>query len=384
MRKKLSFYRIIFVFIISILFSSLYAAEPTLRDKIGQMLIIGFHGTVINQHSSIASAINEDNIGGVILFDYNQQSQSFDKNIKSPEQLKNLTQELQELNYKANQSHHREVLPLFISIDYEGGMVNRLHPRYGFPEIPSPKSVGTMSDNDAKNVAQLMAETMSSLGINLDFFPSLDVDVNPENPIIGKKDRSFSSVPLAVSHDANLFSEQFMAHQIQCAYKHFPGHGSSMADSHLGFVDVTDTWSKDELIPYLQAFSQPEHCNMVMIAHIVNRKLDVTGYPASLSYNVISGLLRHDLQFDGVVITDDMQMKAISNYFGVETAITLAINAGADMLIFGNQLVEKFQDPTELIDIIEHKVRIGEISEHRINEAYKRIVNMKRSMARPK
>ncbi len=283
------------------------------------------------------------------------------------------------MNTKANQLHHRNALPLFISIDYEGGMVNRLHPRYGFPEIPSPKTVGTLPEVEADTVAALMATTMNSVGINLDFFPSLDVDVNSENPIIGQKERSFSSDPVTVSNYANVFAEQFKAHKIQFAYKHFPGHGSSLADSHLGFVDVTDTWSNDELIPYLHSLSQPEHCNMVMIAHIVNRKLDVTGYPASLSYNIINGLLRHNLQFDGVVITDDLQMKAISDYFGVDTAITLAINAGADMLIFGNQLVEKFQDPTTLIDIIEQKVRNGEISEQRINEAYQRIAKMKRS-----
>lgn len=118
---------------------------------------------------------------------------------------------------------------------------------------------------------------------------------------------------------------------------------------------------------------------MVMIAHIVNRKLDMTGLPASLSYQIINGLLRRDLKFDGVVITDDMQMKAITNYYGLETAVTLSINAGADMLIFGNQLVEKFQDSTEIIDMIEQKVRSGDISEQRINEAYQRIVKMKRS-----
>ncbi|HFD2298432.1 TPA: glycoside hydrolase family 3 N-terminal domain-containing protein, partial [Legionella pneumophila] len=176
-----------------------------------------------------------------------------------------------------------------------------------------------------------------------------------------------------------LYTEQFIKHQIHCSYKHFPGHGSSLSDSHLGFVDISDTWSEQELIPFLQLLSQPNHCDMVMIAHIVNRKLDMTGLPASLSYQIINGLLRHDLKFNGVVITDDMQMKAITNYYGLETAVTLSINAGADMLIFGNQLVEKFQDSTEIIDMIEQKVRSGEISEQRINEAYQRIVKMKRS-----
>ncbi|HDS3837885.1 TPA: glycoside hydrolase family 3 protein, partial [Legionella pneumophila] len=202
---------------------------------------------------------------------------------------------------------------------------------------------------------------------------------NPDNPIIGKKDRSFSSIPEIVTQYAQLYTEQFIKHQIHCSYKHFPGHGSSLSDSHLGFVDISDTWSEQELIPFLQLLSQPNHCDMVMIAHIVNRKLDMTGLPASLSYQIINGLLRRDLKFDGVVITDDMQMKAITNYYGLETAVTLSINAGADMLIFGNQLVEKFQDSTEIIDMIEQKVRSGEISEQRINEAYQRIVKMKRS-----
>ncbi|HAT9037692.1 TPA: glycoside hydrolase family 3 protein, partial [Legionella pneumophila subsp. pneumophila] len=188
-----------------------------------------------------------------------------------------------------------------------------------------------------------------------------------------------SSIPEIVTQYAQLYTEQFIKHQIHCSYKHFPGHGSSLSDSHLGFVDISDTWSEQELIPFLQLLSQPNHCDMVMIAHIVNRKLDMTGLPASLSYQIINGLLRRDLKFDGVVITDDMQMKAITNYYGLETAVTLSINAGADMLIFGNQLVEKFQDSTEIIDMIEQKVRSGEISEQRINEAYQRIVKMKRS-----
>lgn len=224
-----------------------------------------------------------------------------------------------------------------------------------------------------------MANTLKSTGFNLNFFPELDVNINPDNPIIGKKDRSFSSIPEVVTQYAQLYTEQFIKHQIHCSYKHFPGHGSSLSDSHLGFVDVSDTWSEQELIPFLQLLSQPNHCDMVMIAHIVNRKLDMTGLPASLSYQIINGLLRRDLKFDGVVITDDMQMKAITNYYGLETAVTLSINAGADMLIFGNQLVEKFQDPKEIIDLIEQKVRSGEISEQRINEAYQRIIKMKKS-----
>lgn len=373
-------YRLLTVVILSIFSTCFYAAEPSLRDKIGQMLIMGFQGKIINNHSPIANYIDQDNIGGVILFDFNQQDQVYDKNIENPEQLKKLDQQLQLLNQKANKKHHRNNLPLFISIDYEGGYVNRLHPRYGFPVIPSAKAVGKMSFSEAKTNAEVMAKTMEAVGINLNFFPELDVDVNPDNPIIGKLERSFSSSPEVVAQYAQIYTDQFLDNKIQCAYKHFPGHGSSTADSHLGFVDVTNTWSEQELIPFSQAISQPRHCDMVMIAHVVNRKLDETGVPASLSNNMINGLLRHDLKFDGVVITDDMQMKAISSYYGLATAITLSINAGADMLIFGNQLVEKPQDPKELIDIIEQKVLSGDISEQRIDEAYQRIVKMKKTL----
>jgi beta-N-acetylhexosaminidase len=364
------------LFIFSI---GLNAAEPNLRDKIGQMLIIGFQGKAIDESSPIAQSIDQDNIGGVILFDFNQQSQTFDKNIESPEQVKQLNQQLQNITQKANKIHHRIDLPLFISVDYEGGIVNRLHPRYGFPDILSPKQIGQNSVGNANLSAALMAKTLSSAGFNLNFFPELDVDVNPENPIIGKKERSFSKDPEVVTQFARIYSNQFIDNKIHCTYKHFPGHGSSIADSHLGFVDVTDTWNEHELIPFLKLLAQPKHCDMVMVAHIVNRKLDATGVPATLSYSMITGLLRHDLQFDGVVITDDMQMKAIADYYGLATAVTLSINAGTDMLIFGNQLGDKFQDPKELIDIIEKKVLSGEISEQRINEAYQRIVTMKQA-----
>ncbi len=363
-----------------VLSSGLYAAEPSLREKIGQMLIMGFTGKTVNESSLVARYLNDDNIGGVILFDYNFQSQTYDKNIESPEQVKKLNQQLQVLTRRANNKHHRPHLPLLISVDYEGGSVNRLHSRYGFPVIPSAKKVGEKSFEEASEVAKLMADTLSSSGFNLNFSPVLDVDVNPDNPIIGKLGRSFSSDPNGVTQFGQIYSKQFLNQHIECAYKHFPGHGSSLTDSHLGFVDITNTWSIKELTPFLELLSQSQHCDMVMVAHVVNRNLDASGLPATLSNSMISGLLRHDLQFDGVVITDDMQMKAIADYYGLSTALSLAINAGADMFIFGNQLTGQEQDPKELIDLVEEKVHSGEISETKINEAYHRIVKMKASL----
>lgn len=355
------------------------ATETSLRDKIGQMLIFGFEGKAIDIHSPIVKAIDEQNIGGVILFDYDPQTKRFDKNIANPEQVKLLNQQLQSANHTANLAHHRKDLPLLISVDYEGGQVTRLKEEYGFPATISAKTMGIMSTKDVDKIANTMASTLKSAGFNLDFAPVLDVDINPENPIIGKRERSFSSNPVEVAKYAHLFSKQFLKHNVQCAYKHFPGHGSSTADSHLGFVDVTDTWNEQELLPYQQLLAKPNHCGMIMTAHIVNRKLDATGFPATLSHSILTGILRHELKFDGVIVTDDMQMKAIADNYELETALTLAINAGADMFIIGNQLDDTKQDPQKIIDIIEKKVANGEISEDRINEAYRHISLFKKT-----
>lgn len=344
------------------------------------MIIIGFDGQTVSENSPITKIINQYNIGGVILFDYNKKSTTFDKNITSPEQLKKLTQSLIEQTRHSNQTHHRKDLPLLISVDYEGGNVSRLRKEKGFPETFTAKYIATLPIDSAQTIAKEMANTLHSNGFNLDFAPVLDVDLNPDNPVIGGKDRSFSENPYLVSQYANLFAKEFTENHIECAYKHFPGHGSSNADSHLGFVDVTETWEEKELIPYQLSFEEPNHCHMIMSAHIVNRQLDPSGLPATLSRAILTNLLRNKLHFDGVIITDDMQMGAIRDHYGLAQALSLAINAGADMLIFGNQLTPTNQDPGEIIQIIRNKVQTGEIPEARINEAYDHIVEFKKRL----
>lgn len=357
-----------------------FPVEISLEQKIGQMLIIGFDGQFINAHSPIAISIAENNLGGIILFDFNSKTKKYGKNIVSKEQVTTLNKQLQHVTQVANRAHHREDLPLLISVDYEGGKVNRLQESYGFPKTVSAKEISTMTAEKANAFANAMANTLKASGFNLDFAPVLDVNVNPDNPVIGQLERSFSEIPEVVADYAHIFSTNFRAQGVQCAYKHFPGHGSSSSDSHLGFVDVTDTWSAQELIPYQQLLAKPQHCGIIMTAHIINRQLDDSGLPATLSRPILTGILRDQLKFDGVVITDDMQMKAIAGNYGLENALTMAINAGADMLIFGNQLTETDQDPKEIIQIIMKKVAEGEISEDRINEAYQRISNFKKNI----
>lgn len=355
-------------------------SEVSLRDKIGQMLLIGFDGKKINAKSPIVKTIEENNIGGVILFDYNYHTNTFDKNIESPEQVKRLNHELQYYAEQGNLQHHRMQLPLLISVDYEGGQVNRLGEQYGFPPTLSAAEVGKRGIKEAESTAKSMSQTLKKTEFNLDFAPELDVNVNPDNPVIGKKDRSFSSDPKQVTRFARIYTHHFLNQRIQCAYKHFPGHGSSTKDSHLGFVDVTETWHPYELEPFTRLINSNETCGVVMTAHIVNRQLDRSGLPATLSHKILTDLLRNQLHFKGVIITDDMQMKAISENYGLEQALVLAINAGADMLIFGNNLSVPEQNPAQVIDIIEAKVQSGKISQQRINEAYQHIVTLKKSL----
>ncbi|WP_131783421.1 glycoside hydrolase family 3 N-terminal domain-containing protein [Legionella gresilensis] len=374
--------RLLFLLFLSLFLQKItYAAPPSLREEIGQMLIIGFEGKTITKSSPITKIIDKSNIGGVILFDYNYVTKAYDKNIESPEQVKTLNQDLQYFNHQANLKHNRAQLPLIISVDYEGGKVDRLKEKYGFPKTFTAAEISEMPIEEAKKQAMTMAETLKNSGFNLDFSPVLDVNVNPDNPIIGKLERSFSAQPQQVALFANLFNNQFLNHKIQCAYKHFPGHGSSTTDSHLGFVDITDTWQGYELLPYEILLNSDQACGVIMTAHVVNRQLDKTGLPATLSYNILTNLLRKKLNFNGVIVTDDMQMKAISENYGLPQALTLAINAGADMFIFGNQLTDKPQNPEEIINIIEAKVNSGEISQQRIDDAYQHILALKQTLS---
>lgn len=362
--------------------SAMAAVNPEvgLRDKIGQMLLMGVDGKTIHAKSPVVQMIKKDNIGGVILFDYDIRTHTFDKNIESPAQVKQLSNDLQRVAQEANFKYHRPQLPLFISVDYEGGKVTRLSEQYGFPVTQSAANIGKRGDNLAKAQAVVMAKTLREAGLNLNFAPVLDVNVNPDNPAIAKKERSFSSDASTVARYAGIYSRQFLFHHIQCGYKHFPGHGSSTKDSHLDFVDVTATWQPYELEPYRQLLSTKDACGVVMTAHIVNRQLDPAGVPATLSRTILTGFLRDQLHFKGVIITDDMQMKAISDHYGLDQALVLAINAGADMMIFGNNLTVAPQDPAQLIDLIEAKVKSGEISQERINDAYQHIVALKQSL----
>lgn len=214
------------------------------------------------------------------------------------------------------------------------------------------------------------------MGINLNFAPSVDVNINPNNPIIGKIGRSFSSNPKIVGEFANIYIKNFQKEQIIPVIKHFPGHGSSNKDSHLGLVDLTQTYKEKELLPF-KSIIENNYKGMIMTAHIMNKNID-KNFPATLSKKFIEGKLRKTLKFEGVVVSDDMAMGAIVNHFGFDNALTLAINAGCDMLVLSNN-GKKYDDNLikKTVNSIYNSIKKEKISIKKLEQANKRIKTLK-------
>jgi beta-N-acetylhexosaminidase len=346
-----------------------FSADLTVREKIGQMIMVGFRGLSVDDQSPIIRDIHAGRTGGVILFDYDVPSGSPVRNIKSPEQVRALVEALK----KASS------VPLFVAIDQEGGKVDRLKEKFGFPPSVSEQYLGSLNDVETtQKYARITAETLLGLGINLNFAPVVDLDVNPDNPVIGKLERSFSADPKIVIEQSLAVIDAFHNCKVLSAIKHFPGHGSSTADSHKGFVDVTNTWSPVELKPFA-AIIKSGKCDIVMTAHIFNGRLDPV-WPATLSYKTITGLLREELGYSGVVVSDDMQMEAIRSFYDLETAIKMSILSGTDILLFANNSVYEEDIASRAVAVIEKLISDKVISPARIDESYNRIMKLKEKL----
>lgn len=328
--------------------------------------MVGFRGLELNDQMPIVADIRERHLGGVVLFNYDVGEKSFRRNIESAAQLKALNTSLQSL----------APTPLLISIDQEGGVVSRLQERYGFPATESQQYYGTLDDLKAtRAAAETEGKILHEMGINLNLAPVVDVNVNPSSPAIGAIERSFSADPKIVTAQATAEIEGYHAQGILCTLKHFPGHGSAKSDSHLGFVDVTETWQASELEPYRNLI-KAGLADAIMTAHIFSSKLDPQ-YPATLSQKIITGILREQLGYDGVVISDDMQMGAIRQFYGFEQAVELAIHAGVDILAIANNSIYDADVGARTINIVSQLVRDGKISPERIEQSYQRIQRLK-------
>lgn len=341
-------------------------SDVSLDTKIGQMLMLGFRGTVLGPDDPFVTELRDLNLGSVVLFQYDTILKIFARNIESPAQLAALNQSLQ--TYAPT--------PLLISIDQEGGIISRLTEKNGFPATQSEQYYGTQNDLIAtRAAAEAEGKVLRAANFNLNLAPVVDVNINPTNPIIGKYERSFSADPKIVTANAIASIEGYHAAGILTTLKHFPGHGSSLGDSHQGFVDVTTTWQTTELEPYRDIINAGL-ADAVMTAHIFNSNLDPQ-YPATLSKKIITGILREQLGYDGVVITDDMQMGAIRQYYGYPEAVELAIKAGVDILAIANNTIFEPDIAPRTVSIIKQLVADGKLSPARIDQSYQRILRLK-------
>lgn len=340
-----------------------YSDTTSLDFKIGQMVMIGINDrTEVSSSDPLIKELKNGKIGGVLLFEKN-----IAKN-DSKKKLKNLVSDLKKAS----------PFPLFVSIDEEGGKVHRLKSKYGFLDIPSAGYLGKLGIPDSTYFYhRQLARLLDEIGINLNYSPDVDLALNPANPVIAKVERSFSADPDSVSIHA---LEVIRAHHdegVKTVLKHFPGHGSSTTDSHLGITDVTNQWKILELIPYNQII-QSGKVDGIMTAHIINCHLDTNCLPGTLSKTVVTDVLRGMLRYDGVVFSDDMQMYAISKNYGLENAVEMAINAGVDVIMFGNNVnLNDRITATEIHSIIKNLVESGKVTKARIDEAFNRIIKMK-------
>lgn len=341
----------------------------SLDYKIGQMVMIGFRGTVANPDSPIIKVIRDHHLGGVWLTDNESPMGHTLGNIRSPAQLKKLMSDLQ--------SAAR--LPLLIAIDAEGGQVIRLKEKYGFPKTHSASYLGQKNDLDLTfRQSQQMAQVLKEAGINFNFAPVLDLNRNPQNPALSKKERCYSAEAGIVLRHARKVIEAHHELGILCCLKHFPGHGSSAQDTHEGMVDVSESWQEDELIPY-QGLIRLGLADGILTAHIFNRNFDPE-YPATLSEKIISNLLRKQLRYQGLVFTDDMNMGAIQHHYSYKQAVELAIKAGVDIILQSN--VQNYQEDIaqKIIAIIKELVKTGRVKEERIEDSFQRIRQVKNKL----
>ena len=340
-------------------------AAPSLERMIGQMIMVGFDGTNLGSRGvrRTIGQLRRGEIGGVILLR---------RNIASRASVRKVTDA-----FRRAAAH-----PPLIAVDQEGGRVARLTPKVGFRRMPSHRSVARgYSPAEAQRLYFRVGRDLAKWGFNLNLGPVVDLDVNPRNPIIGRLGRSFSPDAVTATTFARAFVRGHRSAGVLTALKHFPGHGSSTRDSHLGAVDVSRTWSMEELRPYADLVATRE-VDIVMTGHLLNTQL--TGkrarLPATLSRDMIDGILRDRIGFDGVVMADDLQMRAITKRHDDRSAALAAVRAGVDILLYSN---DKRVDPRLVGRVTRHiaaSARKSRVMRSRIREAYRRIVTLKRSL----
>lgn len=334
-------------------------------DRIaGSLVMMGFRGADPEAAGArlIAGHIAAGRIGGVILFE---------DNFASPAAARALIGAFRQAAGGAK---------ILVGVDQEGGAVSRLRPDRGFRSLPSAKATGRLPAEEASRLYEATAAELHGLGINVNFAPVVDLDVNPANPIIGALDRSFGPDPERVIERARLFIDAHRRNHVLTALKHFPGHGSSTEDSHRSLPDITRTYQAVEEQPFA-ALANQGYADMIMVGHLMHAGLTEPGRPASLSRRAIQGRLRQAIGFDGVVVSDDMQMGALRRFFTPDESIRLGLDAGLDLFVFSNREHPDPRMPGRFHEVVRDGLAKGTITPARIIASRDRIDALKRSIA---
>ncbi|MCS7365627.1 MAG: beta-N-acetylhexosaminidase [archaeon GB-1867-035] len=321
--------------------------EVDLNFLSGQLFMVGFKGTEFTgEHEDLLKTLKPS---GIILFR---------RNVVNPRQVGELIGDFQSYAKKIG------LPPLFVSIDYEGGIIIRISG--GVTPIPSAMAISaTRRVESARIVAEIAARELRAMGINVNLAPVVDVNSNPLNPIIGV--RSFGDDPLEVARFGEVYIKSLQSNGVMAVAKHFPGHGDTSVDSHLDLpvLDLDlDVMLRRELVPFKAAIDAG--VSAIMTAHIAYPRIDSSNLPATLSKTIITDLLRRRLNFNGIVMTDALEMKAIYDRFSPREIAVLALNAGVDLLLPCND----YDFMLSLKDEIVRGVRDGEISRDRLMDAY--------------
>lgn len=342
------------------------ASAQSLEDMAGQMVMVGFRGSSPDAAGvrAVREQIARGEIGGVTFLRINVDSLAAVSGI--------------------NRSliAARPWLPPFIALDQEGGQIERLTAAVGFDEIPSARAVAAQTPDRARAIYAGLAGDLARLGFNVNLGPVVDLDINPDNPIIARYERAYGTDPVQVTALASAFVEAHRGAGMATALKHFPGHGSSAADTHEGFVDVTGMWQPVELEPYRDMIDA-DLADMVMVAHLYNADVqgnDAQQLPSSLSRTWIEGVLRDELGFAGVAISDDLEMGAIRSRFDLHDTVVVAVEAGMDVLLFSNTAAYDRALGSEIHQILVDEGRANPEFADRIAQSYGRILALKRKM----
>ncbi len=322
---------------------------------LGELFMMGFEGLELTEETS--RFIRESQIGGVILFSHNYEN---------PAQVAELSNQIQDC---------RSALPLWVSVDHEGGRVQRF--KKGFTRIPEGAIIGaTDSPKLAFEIAEVMAKELRAVGMNLNYCPIADIATNPKNPVIGN--RAYGTTEEIVSKMSAAVARGHLVHGIQPCVKHFPGHGDTSSDSHFALPKVDTPLSiliEREFKPFVKAFKAK--CSMVMTAHIVMTQIDPK-VPATLSKKILQDILRKELRYSKVIISDDLEMKAITDHFGATEAPRLALEAGCDLLIYRTESAARIG-----YEALVKAIESGKLDPEIVIQAATRIQSLKKSVLMP-